>query len=287
MSKRPTRAKTRACALVSALFLFSASVSCSQHPHSSSIFGIQLNADNRKLLDEIETAFGPIREIVQNGFSESGALGESHFADDGTPVITIDAKDGRNEGVIAHELYHFRLTRDGFTWFRVTSAEDAARQLVTKHSESIRENVVDPVQHVRLFPTYIQEQTADQAINGSRFRELSLSGESIKDAAKLDPVDRTAALFHLLLELKDKSLVQREVEGFRSAGWEDEADTAEGMAKLAREAELKTADQMDKLMAGLLGALFSAQLVARPGGMGSGCIGRTCCPVLLIVVSSK
>jgi hypothetical protein len=199
---------------------------------SASLFGVRLDEKVSALVEEVEHLYG--RSIRTELLPDEDPMpGRSRVGEDGTPIISINPRSGRQPDVIAHELYHFLLRARGYPviqWLYPRAMDTGENQAAFRHHGF---QLYDPILHLVFYAEARARLGIDPGHTVERLNRQALSDISI--STKLTEMDAEAialAYYIFRLESEDTMLLEQFVALLESHGKRNQAAVGERLATI-------------------------------------------------------
>jgi hypothetical protein len=204
------------------------------------MFGVKLQPQSQRLLDEVEKHFGTrvMEELFDN--SDPMRLGEALLQEDGTPLIRINNLLGRHEYVIVHELFHLKLRAEGFP----TITYELPKEFIEdnqRYLTGMGANLRDPILHSVFYPkmremglnpdAYLRDDVERKLLRWDILRNAAKGNAQKWDAISASAANRITYYCRVALEIKDPSYLKRLEAAYKLNEWIDELTKAQEMVR--------------------------------------------------------
>lgn len=207
------------------------------------MFGINLSPAAFRLVAIVEEFYGkPIREEDLENW-EPSRYGEFTVADDGTPVIRINASTGRTEATIVHELLHLKLSAEGFASLVFNLESGPRNESNSAYLGWLDFHLRDPIQHWIIYPEMRRLGLRPETELRAEF-EQAFANDDFK-AVSAATAREARALYYLnaALLLDDPQLLARIAAWYEQKGRSQELATGKRLAQLVLELTPRTPQQ--------------------------------------------
>jgi hypothetical protein len=218
---------------------------------------LELRGEATDLLREVEKCYGKaIREELVADWGP-GYWGESEVVDDGTPVLRLNAQTGLNETNIVHELWHLKLTVQGFpkrTWVRLVGAPPEIDQALTHDLNGL---LLDAILHWEFYPNMRRMGYDADAWDRPKIKqmmEISLLTGSY--AIRTKPILVPLTYFKVCLESSDQQLVTDLEQWYERNKLGKELQIAKQLVKIVKESKTDTPQAVLEVYVRCLNVLF-------------------------------
>jgi len=190
------------------------------------VFGIELNRSVAEMVNEIEK--GSRKFLLEEVNPHLNRYGENSFLEDGTPVIRINPLTGRTLSTIVHEIFHVKMTLDGFHVFAFR--KEPPENIV--FMKWISSNLYDVILHWIIYPemrslgvepSTLERKTLISSIEAGQF-------ENLDDTFQRESL--ILNLFRVRLVVNDSDLTKVTTEWYKKRGWVEHIQVADEMANL-------------------------------------------------------
>jgi hypothetical protein len=221
------------------------------------MFGIKLRPEATVLRGEVEKYYGKaVREELVGGWA-SGYWGESEVIGDGTPVIRLNSRTGKNEINIVHELWHLKLTAQGFParkWAPMVGMSQGINQSLMHDIDSL---MLDAILHSKFYPEMRKMGYDADAWDRPEIKlmiETSLldGTHKIEGRKELLPL----SYFKFYLESSDRELVSQLGQWYKQNNLSDTLEVSKKLVKIIEVSETDTPEQQVKVYIECLNVLL-------------------------------
>jgi hypothetical protein len=222
------------------------------------LFGIELNHKAENLLKNIEQTYGKkVSEEIITSWPDD-KFGQGHVSEDGTPIIRINAKTGKTENNVVHELFHLKLSGEGFPQNVNFSG---ARELLVQNEEFFRNAgglLLAPILHYKFFPKMrLIGVNPSYEINLNLNEKIRKNGDNLHSTSE---ISRTLYYFIVLIESDNKKLVTGITNVYIKNGWIGSVNLAKKLYSELNNLLVETPDDVKDVFQRNLTTLFNNKL---------------------------
>lgn len=220
------------------------------------LFGVSLRPFVLELLTAVEKNFG--RQISEEEKTDwpKDKFGEAYVTPDGRPVIQINAFTGRTEENIVHELFHLKLSAEGWgqeVKFRGSMTLPEEDLGFLKRAGGL---LFAPLTHLIFYPEMRRMGLDPSAeINADLRQKFQGKGYGNLEST----TDKYRALYYLIAatESDDPELLH-ELSQLYERKWSDSLKTGRRLIELINRSEPRKQDEVAKVFAQCMTVLFEA-----------------------------
>jgi hypothetical protein len=212
---------------------------------ATTMFGVPLSEPAARLVVDVEAQYGKsIRQELVTTW-EPSHYGESLVANDGTPVIKVNANTGRTEATIVHELLHLKLRTEGFASLAFELPPGKNTESNRTYLQWIGFHLRDPIQHWIVYPRMRAMGLDPDPELKTEFREAIRIGDFRGTNEITGKEARAMYYLKAALQIDDSPLLQQVSDWYQRKGWEDSLSIGREMTKLVLQAQPKSpSDEM-------------------------------------------
>lgn len=222
------------------------------------LFGIKISPKTENLLEDIENTYGKkLSEEIITSWPDDH-FGQSYISENGSPIIKINAKTGRTENNIVHELFHLKLSAEGFP----QNVNFSGKKELLIQNESFFRNagglLLAPILHHKFFPKMrLMEINPSYEINLNINDKIKKNGDNL---CSTDKIFRALYYFIVLIESDNKSLVNKLTNLYIKNKWMESVSLAKKLYSDLGKLPIETPDNIVTIFQKSLTTVFDNKL---------------------------